>query len=69
MFTNNIIMYNHINTQYSVNNNISFGDCYVLFLDHIIYLVAAPVIPVVIPLAVNFDYYITQPNNMTGAPG
>ena len=32
-------------------------------------IIAAPVIPVVIPVGVNPDHYITQPNNMTGAPG
>ena len=38
-------------------------------VDIVMLLTAAPFVPVVIPVAINSDYYITPPRNETGAPG
>ena len=55
----------------SIDHLLGYGNNieYDLYLVTMLHSAAAPIVPVVIPVAVNPDYYITLPQNQTGAPG
>ena len=77
MFLKLVIIFTTLSLKYIVFTSIIcwgkilmvFRQVIMLILPLILSLTAVPLIPVVISVSINHEYYITVPNNETGAPG